>query len=575
MTELWTEEPASRLWPLLQFLYGGEQGRQCLAAILQLAAAYAERLQGEQPRGWDQHDIVLICYGDHVQRNGASPLHALRSFLADHSLREPISTLHLLPFFPYSSDDGFAVIDYKQVNPDLGTWDDIRALASDYHLLVDLVLNHVSSRSEWFRAYCEGRQPYTGYFIEVDPATDLSKVRRPRATPLLTGVQTSRGLRHVWTTFSADQVDLNYANARVLLDILDVLLFYVSQGARIVRLDAIAYLWKRLGTECIHLPETHAVVKLIRALLDVVAPGTLVLTETNVPHEENVSYFGDSDEAHIVYQFSMPPLVLEAILHGEADALTRWADASKDLPSGCTVLNITATHDGIGVLGLEGWLPAERVEQLYRAVGERGGLITCRTAPDGAETPYELNITYFSALGEPGGLPGDLHVRRFITAQAIMLASRGIPAIYFGSLFGAENWREGVERTGQARAINRRKYERAELDAILSEPTNPHAAIFNAYLKMLRLRTAAPAFHPDAPQQVLQLDRRLFVLARTSLDRSQRLLCIHNVSRYSIDVDLHEHMHGSALRDLFTGLQLPGSTVRIRPYNTVWLEDQP
>jgi len=574
MKEVWREQLGARLKPLLARLYGEPAGSECLAAVLQLAESYLDRLRRKRPSGWNQRDIVLICYGDHVRSDDASPLHALRRFLADYQLRELISTVHLLPFFPYSSDDGFAVIDYRQVNPALGTWDDIRALAAEYHLAVDLVLNHVSSRSEWFQAYREGREPYVGYFIEVDPDTDLSKVRRPRATPLLTPVQTSRGLRHVWTTFSADQIDLDYANPRVLLEMLEVLLFYVSQGARIIRLDAIAYLWKRIGTECVHLPETHAVVKLVRALLDAVAPGTLVLTETNVPHEENVSYFGDGDEAHIVYQFSMPPLVLEAILRGEADALSRWADAANDLPRGCTVLNITATHDGIGVLGLEGWVPPERVERLYEAVRERGGLISCRKQPDGSEAPYELNITYFSALDDPRGLPGDLHVRRFITSQAIMLAFRGIPAIYFSSLFGAENWQEGVERTGQARSINRRKYERAELDAMLREPSNPHAAVFNAYRGLLQLRTNSPAFHPDAPQEVLQLDPRLFALARTSLDGSQRLICIHNVSRHSLEVDLSDHMHGSALRDLFTGFELPRTTVRLLPYNSVWLEER-
>jgi len=565
------KELAERLTPHLKVLYGEEKAAYCVDRIVEIARRYESQVQRGARTGWDQRDVVLICYGDHVREPGRRPLEALLRFLNDYGLHELVNTVHLLPFFPYSSDDGFAVIDYRQVNPELGSWDDIAQIANHYHLMVDLVLNHISSQSEWFKAYREGREPYVGYFIEVDPDTDLSQVRRPRATPLLTPVETSRGKRHVWTTFSADQIDLNYANPQVLFEMLDVLLFYVSRGARIIRLDAIAYLWKRIGTECIHLPETHAVVKLIRGLLDVVAPGTLLLTETNVPHEENVSYFGDGDESHMVYQFSMPPLVLEALLSGRADALNRWAPTAVEFPPGCTALNITATHDGIGVLGAMGWLSPERLERLYEAVLERGGRISCRRQSDGSESPYELNITYFSALGDPRGLPGDLHLRRFITSQAIMLALRGIPAIYFSSLFGAENWSEGVERTGQARAINRRKYERRELDKLVSDQRGVHARIFAAYLGLLRLRTRCPAFHPDGSQQVIEVDERLFVIERTGPGGSPKVLCISNVSRNSIDVDLSPHVKSQRLRDLFTGFELAEPRLRMTPYNTAWL----
>ena len=136
--------------------------------------------------------------------------------------------------------------------------------------------------ARWFKAYLAGESPYENFFIEADPSLDYSQVVRPRSLPLLTAVETSRGTRHVWTTFSDDQIDLNYSNPKVLLKMLDILLKYAQQGARIIRLDAIAFLWKEIGTNCLHLPETHEVVKLMRDLLSEVFPGTLVLTETNV-----------------------------------------------------------------------------------------------------------------------------------------------------------------------------------------------------------------------------------------------------------------------------------------------------
>ncbi|MCX7426452.1 MAG: sugar phosphorylase, partial [Planctomycetia bacterium] len=465
-----------RLAPRLRRLYG-DRAEQCLDKILDRARKAAAHMPPPRDTPWDQRDVVLITYADQVRAADRCPLAALGQFLGETGLDRVINTVHLLPCFPYSSDDGFSVIDYRRIDPALGDWADVRALGRKHSLMLDLVLNHVSRRSPWYAAYAAGREPYVRYFLEVDPAADLSAVTRPRSLPLLTPVETARGTRYLWTTFSDDQIDLNYAEPDVLVEMIDVLLFYLEQGARIIRLDGIAYLWKQPGTPCIHLPQTHEVVKLLRDVVDAVAPGTILLTETNVPQAENTSYFGDGgDEARMVYQFSLAPLLLEALLSGDAGLLVGWLAELEPTPPGTTTLNFTASHDGIGVRPLEGLMPPDRFERLIESVIRRGGRVSTKRNPDGSESPYELNVTYFSALAEPDRADGlAVQVRRFLASQALMLSLRGVPAVYFHSLVATPNDVVGAERTGRARSINRRKFDAAELRAALGCLGSPPA----------------------------------------------------------------------------------------------------
>jgi len=525
--------------------------------------------------GWDQRGAVLIAYGDMVRANGEAPLATLRRFLGDR-VGDAVSTVHLLPFFPYSSDDGFAVIDYRAVDPALGTWDDIDALSGDYRLAVDLVINHVSGQSAWFRAYCNGMAPERHYFIEVEPGTDLSAVTRPRTTPLLRAVQTPCGERHVWATFSHDQLDVDFSNPDVLFEYLDILLLYVYHGAELIRLDAIAYLWKRIGTPCIHLPETHEIVKLLRDILEMLAPGVLLLTETNVPHAENISYFGAGDEAHMVYQFSLPPLLLHALHSGDASYLSDWAANLAPPPPGCTFFNFTASHDGIGVRPLEGLLPQAELDALVAAMEQRGGLVSRRSNPDGSATPYELNITYYDAVGVPGDR--DASIRRFLCSQTIAMSLQGIPGIYFNSLLGGGNDFAGVEESGRARSINRHKWTEAELAAMLAEDSaHPAARVLPEYLRRLHLRGAQAAFHPEAPQHVLDLPRGLFGIRRTGGD-GRRLWMIANLTGRTSGcamsrIDRHWQRH--SWRELIGGWEADAAEwpdrLTLEPHQVVWL----
>jgi glycosidase len=488
--------PDSRIQEQLSFIYGELEGEQVRKLLLQRMEEFRQRHPQldaiSQPAGQlTEQDTVLITYGDQIWEPGQLPLHTLADFLDKH-LAGAVNFVHILPFFPYSSDDGFSVIDFYQVDPALGSWNDITRLGQNFRLMFDAVVNHISSHSKWFRGYKLGQVPYQDYFINTDPSTDLSQVVRPRALPLLTAIETEQGACHVWTTFSDDQIDLNYANPQVLLEMIDVLLFYVEHGAEIIRLDAIAYLWKEIGTSCIHLPQTHAVVKLFRAILDAVAPQVLLITETNVPHEENISYFGEpvpktgrTDEAQMVYQFPLAPLVLHTFHTGNTRALSGWA-ASLNTPSpGATFFNFIASHDGIGVNPARGILDETEIQALVDRTRAHGGQVSYKTNPDGSKSVYELNITLYDALNDPSSPQQEVDLMRFMASQVIKLSLAGVPGIYIHSLFGSRNCHSCVEKSGRARSINREKFQRADLEAKVNESGSMKQEIFTRYKRLL------------------------------------------------------------------------------------------
>jgi glycosidase len=529
-------------------------------------------------RSLTQRDALLITYGDQVREPAVPPLRTLGYFL-DRHLAGVLSGAHILPFYPSSSDDGFSVIDYGAVDPGLGEWSEIRRIGGRFDLMFDAVFNHISARSEWFQRFLKDDPLYRDFFIVVEGDPDLSQVVRPRALPLLTRFPTAGGEKKVWTTFSADQIDLNFRNPEVLLAVVDALLFYVTQGARFIRLDAIAYLWKEPGTACIHLPQTHRVIQLLRALLDEVAPEVRLITETNVPHADNISYFGDgAHEAQLVYNFALPPLVLHTIQTGNATALTHWA-ASLQLPSDqVTFFNFLASHDGIGVNPVRGILRDVEIDALVQRALAHGGLVSYKFNPDGSRSPYELNITYFDALSNPNDTePLRIQVDRFLVAQAIMLAIIGIPGIYFHSLFGSRNDRAAADASGIPRRINRQKLAQAELETALADSASLRAQVFAGYQKLLQVRRAHPAFHPAGPCQVLSCGPSAFALLRTSPDRSERVFCVHNVSatptRVTIPAATPENER--RLTNLFDAtvhdISSTGKTLfELRPYEAVW-----
>lgn len=524
-----------RIAALLESLYGTQGARRVAGQVGQLLDEFRPRLPGPAgprgPLGLTQRDALLISYGDMVREEGRPPLRTLAEFCEAH-LRDVVSGVHVLPHFPFTSDDGFSVTDYFAVNPTLGSWEDVVRLGRAFDLMFDAVFNHMSAQGEWFQKFLANDPAYRDFFVTVEGRPDLSQVVRPRALPLLTEFQSASGPRQVWTTFSADQVDLNFKNPEVLLATLRALLLYVEKGARFVRLDAIAYLWKSPGTSCLHLPQTHQVIQLWRAVLDDVAPQVLLITETNVPHADNISYFGDgTNEAQLVYNFALPPLVLHALLRGDATHLTRWAQ-SLVLPSDqVAFFNFLASHDGIGLNPVRGILPDAEIDFLVDRCQAHGGFINYKQNADGSKSPYELNIVYFDALNDPAaGESLETQADRFLVSQAIMLALRGLPGIYFHSLFGSRNDREAVFASGMNRRINRRKFRRADLETEMVNGGTVRSRVFRGFCELLRNRRAHPAFAPRAPQHVLDLDPRVFAVVRGGADGADEVLCLHNLS---------------------------------------------
>jgi sucrose phosphorylase len=533
------------------------------------------RMPGE--RLWSEKDAIVIAYGNSVIDGEHEPLHVLDHFL-NHHLRGTVNTVHVLSYFPFTSDDGFAVTDYREVNRALGDWSDIRRIAGDFTLMSDLVLNHVSSQGKWFKAYLEGEAPYDRFFFEASPGDDLSDVVRPRTSSLLREVETANGTRHVWCTFSHDQVDLDFRNPEVLLEFIRIMRLHIDHGVRILRLDAVAYLWKEVGTACIHLPQTHAIVQLFRVLCDFAVEPVLLLTETNVPAVENLSYFGNRNEAHAVYNFSLPPLILHALLSGSAEHLHRWQVSMPPAQLGCTYLNFTASHDGIGMRPAEGILPQEDIDRLVETVQAFGGRVSMRSLKGGGEAPYELNITFFDAMkGTFAGGDG-CQIERFLCSQTIVMALEGIPAFYIHSFLATPNDHEGIERTGLNRSINRHHWDYQKLRALLGAPDSAQSRVLSSMKDRIGIRARQPAFHPNAAQSALHLDHRIFGVRRQSVERDQSIFALHNVSGETVSISplSLNLIESEDWMDLLTGEHVApaGADVSFAPYQCRWITNR-
>ncbi|MDH3308085.1 MAG: sugar phosphorylase, partial [Acidimicrobiia bacterium] len=496
---------------LARELYGMEAASEVLSRIERLIATHEARPATVQ---WSENDVWLITYPDQFRRQGEAPLRTLDLFFREH-LGDRLNGVHILPFYPWSSDDGFSVLDFEAVAPEYGTWTDVSAIAASGRLMVDAVINHMSAQSEWFRAFLAGEAPYTSFFRTADPSADLSATVRPRTHPLLTPIETANCTKHLWTTFSSDQIDLDYRSVDLLVRMIGVLLDYCRRGAAAIRLDAVGFLWKTEGTTSIHLRETHAVIQLIRAVIDQVYPDVILITETNVPHEENVSYLdGDESEAQAVYLFTLPPLVLHTLDGGDASDLSEWLGRiMKPIGDGRTYFTFLASHDGVGVRPLEGIVGEDVLDRLVELTVRAGGRVNFRSVSDDKAIPYELNSTWFSLMR--AGRGDEEGVKRHLASHAIMLSLPGIAGLYVHSLFGGLNDQEGFARTQHNRSLNRRKFEDVDdLVARLADPGTREAAVFAGMRNLIGWRRSHPAFHPEAAMTVIDTPRAVFGVER-------------------------------------------------------------
>ena len=536
-----------------------------------------EVIENRNINHWDQTDSLVIAYGDSVLAEGEKPLQTLNRFL-DKYLRSSISGVHILPFYPFTSDDGFSVLDYSSVNESLGDWSHINTIASNYSLMADLVVNHCSARSPWFENFKQGRDPGHNFFYTASPEDDLSAVVRPRTNDLLREVETSTGTQYVWCTFSHDQVDLNFRNPEVLKQFVSIIKQYLDNGVGIFRLDAIAFLWKELGTDCLNLPQTHEMVRLFRTLIEQAQHDAIIITETNIPNRENLSYFGNADEAHSVYNFSLPPLLVNSLVTGNCAYLKQWMMSMPPARNGTTYFNFVASHDGIGLRPAEGLLSDTEINTLVTTMQGFGGHVSWRALDHGGSKPYEINISLFDALQGTVQGADDLGLQRFICAHAIMLALEGIPAIYIHSLLGTRNDHQRVENSGHNRAINRHQWDYQQLETKLADQDSSHHQVYNQLKQLLKIRRRQTAFHPNATQFTLHLGDQLFGFWRQSLDRQQSIFCISNISNQVQHLSLADInlIDNEQWQDLISGQPCtPNAQLPMQPYQTVWITNCP
>ncbi|MGF1542478.1 MAG: sugar phosphorylase [Pleurocapsa sp.] len=595
-----------KIFDRLCFLYGQEQAEQYLPELERILKVYyahkpLEIIKAEQhfnpATRFTERDVILITYGDLIRSEKTSPLASLVHVLEQvPGFKKAINTLHILPFFPYSSDRGFSVTDFRNVDPRLGSWQDIAKIGDSYQLMFDAVCNHTSSQSKAFQKLLNGNPEYKDIATVYRSPDELSPedrklVVRPRTSDLLTKFQSIDGPIWVWTTFSADQIDLNYRNPKVLLWVIETLLLYVRRGANVIRLDAVTYLWQIPGTSCANLPQTHETIKLFRDIFDIVAPGVALITETNIPHQQNIAYFGNGyDEAQMVYNFALPPLVLHTFYREDTTALTQWAKQLEFPSNACTYLNILDTHDGIGLMGVKNILTSKEINYLTSRAREHGAFISYRTAADNQEEPYEINTTWFSALNFDGGNePLTLQIKRFVASRSIALALKGVPGIYLHGLIGTTNDVDTVIKTKSKRDINRQIIAETSLYEELKLPNSKLSQLTCSLGKLLEIRVRQRGFHPQGEQQVLTFSPQCFIVLRVSPQGDEHILTITNVCNRvcQLEIPLTElHLDNSQSSmskttqdnywyDLVSNrgwrVQEQKISLTLQPYDVVWL----
>ena len=584
-----------QIFARLSYLYDETKAKDWmpeLERVLKLHHAYKppEMLKAERDfesgNRFTEKDVILITYGDLLISKDRSPLKTLSDFLKSiPAFQEIINTLHILPFFPYSSDRGFSVIDFEAVDPQLGSWNDIEVLGENYQLMFDGVFNHISAQSKAFQEMLSGNPLYKDVFTVYRSPDELTLeqrqiIVRPRTSDVLTKFDSLDGPVWVWTTFSPDQIDLNFRNPLVLIYVIETLLLYIRQGANIIRLDAITYLWEEPGTPCASLEQTHEVVKLLRDVLKAVAPHVALITETNVPHGENISYFGDgSDEAQMVYNFALPPLVLHAFYREDATVLTQWAK-NLDYPSPTTTFfNILDTHDGVGLQGAKNILPKEEINFVLDKAKQHGAFVSYKTGADGTEEPYEINSTWFSALTLDNGQEDlALQVKRYVASRSIALVLRGVPGIYFHGLIGTANNIGDVLKTKTKRDINRKVLNVEDLLEHSQDPKSRLRTIAQQFGGLIAIRRQHSAFHPNGEQRILELTPEVFAVLRIAPEGERHILALTNVTSKDCQLEIPLSLLGVKETQWYDLVRQRGwmaqdqtLNLTLQPYDIFWL----
>ncbi len=570
-----------KLYKLLETIYSNnttEEINFISNSLLQTLEDFSEKSSNaeisDQER-WNESHSVLITYADSISKNGEPTLVTLRDLLINHfgSLSKVV---HILPFLKSTSDGGFAVSSYDSLEDKFGDWNDLKSISKNHVLMADLVLNHVSSSHQWVQQFIKSQEPGISNVFSPEQNLDWSNVVRPRSSSLFSQINTENGPKQVWTTFGPDQIDLNWQNPKMTLEFLNLIISYLSNGIKWLRLDAVGFIWKESGTTCLHLPKAHSIVKILRILLNSLLDDGVLITETNVPQRENLSYLIPKDEAHMAYNFPLPPLLLEAIITSRADILNMWISDWPKLPSDTTLFNFTASHDGVGLRALEGLMNEQRIKNLLINCEKRGGLVSHRRLSNGDDKPYELNISWWSAMEDSSRDSNRFQFERFILSQLLVMALKGVPAFYLPALLASENDIKNFSMTGQRRDLNREKFKSDNLVSVLNNPESNA----NKNLKYLRnamdIRSKLEQFHPCSEMECLSKCRSDIVVIKRGKGPNS-VFAIHNMTDNKINYQLNDNDlpeiigNDFNMKDFLSSTKYNWKNISLDPFQVIWL----
>ena len=516
---------------------------------------------------------LIICYGDSIYSNKKSSISLFKIFF-QKKLKNYFNTIHFLPFYPSSSDSGFSVKDHYKIENKLGNWSDIKKISKSNDIMADMVINHSSARGLWFRNFLKNKKPGKNYFLTIDSKFDTSKVIRPRDHKLLKKINIFNKKEYLWRTFSADQLDLNFKNPSVLLRFIKIMINLINHGVTVFRLDAIAYLWKESGTKCINLKQTHEIIKLLRTICSYLNVETIIVTETNLPEKENLTYFGKNDEANWIYNFSLPPLLIHAFLFENSSYLNQW---SKKLPitkNGNSYLNFISSHDGIGIRPTEGIFNKKVLNNFLKRLKKNGSKFSYRKVKNKSKKVYEANITVFDALKKTDyDSKGKFLLERYVSAHSIMISLEGIPAIYFNSLFGKSNDEAKYIITGNNRDVNRYKWNYKNISKKLSNKNSKQSIFFQKISNLLSIRRKQKAFHPNASRHNINLGSKIFSFKRISINKKQTVICITNLSSKIQRANLNKIYHNWT-NLIGSKIEIKNKLLILKPFETIWLSNK-
>ena len=539
--------------------------------IIQIIKKFNKKNSKKKLKISEQTSLV-ISYGDNVYANNTNSIKVFQNFFKKN-LSKYFSAVHFLPFYPSSSDSGFAVKDHYKIEKKIGSWSDIKRISKFNHVMADIVINHSSARGLWFKNFLKKKRPGKDYFLTVNSKFDVSKVVRPRDHKLLKKIDIFKKSDYLWRTFSADQIDLNFKNPTVLLRFIKIMIHLVNNGVTIFRLDAIAYLWKKNGTNCINLKQTHEIVKLLRLITNLLNVETIIITETNLPEKENLSYFGKNDEANWIYNFSLPPLLIHAFLFENSSYLNKWSENLPNTKFQNNYLNFIASHDGIGMRPTEGILNQKSLNNFLKRLKKNGSKFSYRKVQNKSRKVYEANITIFDALKKSDSDPsGKFYLDRYIAAHAIMISFEGIPAVYFNSLFGKSNDEAKYVITGNNRDVNRYKWNYKNIKKKLSEKKSKQSIFYQNLVKLLEIRRKQKAFHPNAKRSNINLGSKLFCFKRISLDKKQSIISITNCSSVDQYPKL-EQKYYKWKNIINPKIKSLSKSLKLKPFETMWLSN--